>query len=346
MEQDLTTGKPLLVITQGDPAGIGPEICLKALSDPAVLEVCRPVLAGDVRVLEQVGHSLGLKVPEIRIPRDSLDSSASLFEGEGPFILGCGHIDEELRPGEATRLAGEASYRYITTAIEGAMQGIFDGTVTAPITKTTLHLAGITEPGHTEIFARLTGTRNYAMMLYSPRIAVSFVTCHQSLRSVPDSFTTEDVIRVTSLTHDTLLRIRGKQPRIAVLGLNPHAGEKGLFGDEESRLIEPAVEHCRAHGWLVEGPIPPDAAFMPHALARFDGHVTLYHDQGSIPFKMISMHDGVNITMGLPIIRTSVDHGTAYDIAWQGKASHSSLVSAIQLAAQLASSRQGEGESL
>lgn len=339
----MVLSKPLLAITQGDPAGIGPEICLKAAYDPAVLAICRPVLVGDLEVLEEVGRRLRVKVPESIIARSSQNSPEAPFEGNGPFILDCGHIHAEVLPGQPTRLAGEASYLYIITAIEGALKGLFDATVTAPITKTTLHLAGIKEPGHTEIFARLTGTQDYAMMLYSSRIAVSFVTCHQSLRSVPDSFTIEDVIRVTGLTHSTLLRIRGKQPRIAVLGLNPHAGEKGLFGDEESRLIEPAVACCLQKGWMVEGPLPPDAAFMPHALARFDGHVTLYHDQGSIPFKMISLHDGVNITMGLPIIRTSVDHGTAYDIAWQGKASHSSLVSAIQLAADLARSRSVSG---
>jgi 4-hydroxythreonine-4-phosphate dehydrogenase len=179
------------------------------------------------------------------------------------------------------------------------------------------------------------------MMLYSPRIAVSFVTCHQSLRSVPAALTIAGIRRVTALTGQTLRRIRGTEPKMAILGLNPHAGEDGMFGDEDQCLVAPAVELCRQEGWDVEGPIPPDAAFMPHALQRYAGHVTLYHDQGSIPFKMISLHDGVNITMGLPIIRTSVDHGTAYNIAWQGKADHSSLISAIQLAATLATRLEG-----
>jgi 4-hydroxythreonine-4-phosphate dehydrogenase len=180
------------------------------------------------------------------------------------------------------------------------------------------------------------------MLFYSPRLVVSFVTCHQSLRSVPDSLTVEGIRRVTALTGEALRRIRGREPRLVVLGLNPHAGEEGLFGNEEKLIIAPAVELARKDGWNVEGPIPPDAAFMPHVMSRYDGHVTLYHDQGAIPFKMISLHDGVNVTMGLPIVRTSVDHGTAYDIAWQGKANESSLISAIRLAAALAPKKNAE----
>jgi len=326
--------KPLIAITQGDPAGIGPEICLRVIQDERVLECCQPVLIGDRSVLEQVASRLELRLPARVVSAGEVFTLQDLGCDE-PLLIDCGVIHQPIEPGKATQLAGQASYRYITSAIEGAMRGTFGAIVTAPITKTTLHMAGIHEPGHTEIFARLTGTQDYAMMLYSPRIAVSLVTCHQSLRSVPDALTIEGIQRVTALTGRTLRMIRGKEPKIAVLGLNPHAGEEGMFGDEDREIVAPAVERCQQAGWDVEGPIPPDAAFMPHALQRFDGHVTLYHDQGLIPFKMISMHDGVNITMGLPIIRASVDHGTAYNIAWRGEASPSSLISAIELAARM-----------
>lgn len=331
---------PPIAITQGDPAGIGPEICLRALADPDVLACCQPVLIGDRSVLEQVASKLGLPfTAQVVSVQDILEMGGKGKEAPrsgSPVLVDCSVIHEAVQPGKPTRLAGEASYRYIEVGIEGAMRGLFGGVVTAPITKTTFHMAGIEEPGHTEIFARLTGTQDYAMMLYSPRIAVSFVTLHQSLRSVPDSLTVEGICRVTALTGKTLRTLRGREPRMALLGLNPHAGEDGLFGNEDRDIVARAVERCRADGWDVEGPVPPDAAFMPHALKRFDGHVTLYHDQGCIPFKMISLHDGVNHTMGLPIIRASVDHGTAYDIAWQGQASHSSLVSAIEMASRLA----------
>lgn len=309
--------KPILAVTQGDPAGIGPEICLRALARADVYEVCAPVTVGDQAVLRQAAERFGLPLPA--------------------GIIDCGLFTGAVTPGVATREAGAASYGYVERAIQGALGGEFAGVVTAPITKTAWNLAGIKDPGHTEVFGRLTGTDRFAMMLYSPRLAVSFVTCHQSLRSVPDALTTDRILEVIELTGRTLSAIRGKaHPKIAVPGLNPHAGEDGMFGDEEQRIIAPAIARARELGWDVEGPIPPDAAFMPRALARFDGHVTMYHDQGSIPFKMISLEDGVNITMGLRIIRTSVDHGTAYDIAWQGKADESSLVSAIRLAALLA----------
>jgi 4-hydroxythreonine-4-phosphate dehydrogenase len=309
---------------------------LKAIREPRVLAACMPVIVGDRSALAQVGERLGLALPERIVDADAFLDPATLAGLDGAALVDCAVIDRPIEPGKPTRIAGEASYRYIELSIQAALKGIVGGVATAPITKTTIHMAGVKEPGHTEIFGRLTGCDNFAMMLYSPRIAVSFVTCHQSLESVPGDLTIEGIRRVTALTGETLRRIRGREPHLAVLGLNPHAGEDAMFGRQEIDIIAPAIEQCRADGWDVEGPVPPDAAFMPHALKRIDGHVTLYHDQGSIPFKMISMHDGVNITMGLPIVRTSVDHGTAYDIAWQGKASHSSYVSAIELAARLA----------
>ena len=337
-ETSLSTLLPLIALTQGDPAGIGPELCLKAIAREDVLGVCRPLLIGDISVLRQVAGCLGLPLPSRILTREDVFQGGSQKNHPSPAILDCACLDPqaEVIPGQPTRENGAASYQYIVTGIQGALQGLFGAVATAPITKTTLHMAGIHEPGHTEIFAKMSGIENFAMMYYSPRMVVSFVTCHLSLRSVPDALTVEGIRRVTALTGQALRKIRGREPRLAILGLNPHAGEGGIFGDEEMRIITPAVELCRRDGWLVEGPIPPDAAFMPHNLERFDGHVTLYHDQGSIPFKMVAMHEGVNVTLGLPIVRTSVDHGTAYDIAWQGVASESSLVCAIKLAASLA----------
>ena len=328
--------KPLVAITMGDPAGIGPEICLKAAASADVLAVCRPLIVGDRSVLAQVAARLSLPLPATILTRDEAFAVGALDNIAFPALLDCRCLLGDVTPGVATAANGRASYHYITVAIRGALEGNFDATATAPITKTTLHMAGIHEPGHTEIYAKLTGTQNFAMLFYSPRLVVSFVTCHQSLRSVPDSLTVEGIRRVTALTGEALRRIRGREPRLVVLGLNPHAGEGGIFGDEDERIVRPAVELARRDGWNVEGPLPPDAAFMPHAIAKYDGHVTLYHDQGAIPFKMVSLHDGVNVTMGLPIVRTSVDHGTAYDIAWQGRASESSLISAVRLAAAMA----------
>jgi 4-hydroxythreonine-4-phosphate dehydrogenase len=198
-----------------------------------------------------------------------------------------------------------------------------------------MNRAGIPEVGHTEILAKATLSPNFALMLYSERIACSFVTCHQSLASVPGSLSSQRVVDVAQLTHEALLRIRGKAPRLGLLGLNPHAGEEGLFGREEIEILAPAVDEARRSGIFLSDPLPPDTAFMPGALEKFDGFVCLYHDQGGIPFKMLAFEEGVNITLGLPILRTSVDHGTAFDIAWNGKASAASLLSAIELAVRL-----------
>jgi 4-hydroxythreonine-4-phosphate dehydrogenase len=345
--------RPRIALTQGDPAGIGPELCLRVIRDAAVLDVCRPILVGDLAVLRQVGQRLGLALPERVIgPEVLLDAAAldaampapaaseAADDGRSALLVDCAIATGPVEPGRPATISGEASYRYIELAARAAQAGTVGGICTAPITKATLKMAGIHEPGHTEILARLTGCDNYAMMLYSPRLAVSLVTIHQSLASVPGDLKTEEIRRVIGLTGRALRAIRGREPRMAILGLNPHAGEGGMFGREEIEIIAPAVALARADGWNVEGPIPPDAAFMPHNLARFDGHVTMYHDQGLIPFKMTAMAEGVNVTLGLPIMRTSVDHGTAYDIAWQGKADPSSLVAALALAARLAAGRE------
>ncbi len=308
------TQKPVIAITLGDPAGIGPEIVLKAV--PQVSEFCKPIVIGDIAVIQQVAEKLNLEIPE--------------------NIVDCGFITKEIEPGKIDADCGEASFGYVISAIEGAKAGKFDAVVTAPIAKAAWHQAGIHENGHTEVFAKACGIDDYAMMFWSPRLVVSLCTIHQSLVSVSETLTKERVQSVTKLTNDAIRRIEEKEPKICVCGINPHAGENCAFGNEEQLSIIPAIEELKNQGLDIVGPLPADAAFMPHNLNAFDAFVTMYHDQGCIPFKMISMHDGVNTTLGLPIIRTSVDHGTAFDIAWQNKASESSLISAIKLAAKLA----------
>ena len=319
------TDRPAIAVTLGDPAGVGPELCLRLLIMPEVLARCCPVVVGDWRVLERVAGRLDLPLPTSDPPRGQ------------PGVWHIPNIDPDaLVPGRVDAVCGRAAYEYIEAAVTGCRLGRFHAMTTCPIHKEALHRAGVPFPGHTEALAHLVGTRDVAMMLYSPRLAVSFVTTHVALASVPDSLSVEAIVRVVRLTDHTLRRVRARPPRIAVLGLNPHAGEHGLFGDEEQRVIAPAVQAVQAEGLDVEGPLPPDTAFTPAALERYDGHVCMYHDQGAIPLKMLCFDQGVNITMGLPIVRTSVDHGTAFDIAWTGRASPASLEAAVLLAAELA----------
>jgi 4-hydroxythreonine-4-phosphate dehydrogenase len=255
---------------------------------------------------------------------------------DGLPILDTGCLSQPPPLAIASRAGGQASYAAIDLAINESLAGRVHGVVTGPINKLSLKLAGIPFPGHTEIFGERTNAPHFAMMMYSERIAVGLVTCHQSLASVPASLDTDRIFQVGRLLADSVSLIRGRPTRLAVLGLNPHAGEHGLFGREESDAVEPAILRLREAGYDVEGPLPPDTAFTPKALTRFDAHLCLYHDQGLIPFKMLSFDDGVNVTMGLPFVRTSVDHGTAFDIAGRGVAHIGSMIEAIQLAARLA----------
>ncbi len=316
----------------GDPSGIGPEVCLKALLDPTVDDCCDAVVIGDASVLRAEAEKLGV-VGKLQLIVDvaELDRASG-----GVSVMDLRLCLTPPGPGAFSAATGQASLAYIERAIELARRGSFDGVVTAPISKKALDLAGCTFPGHTEIFAERTGTKRYAMLMYSERMSVALVTCHQPLRSVPDTLTVEGIVETGELLHETLLRLRGNAPRIACLGLNPHAGEGGVLGAEDGALIAPAIERLRELGLDVEGPLPPDTAFTPAALSRFDGHLCMYHDQGLIPFKMLCMEEGINMTMGLPFVRTSPDHGTAFDIAGKGVASPASMVSAIRLAARAA----------
>ena len=242
-----------------------------------------------------------------------------------------------LEPGTVTADTGAASFAYINRAIDAALAGHVAAVTTAPINKEALAKAGIKFPGHTEIFADRAGSDRWCMMQHSEEITCTFVTVHVGYADVPGLLTRERVLEVIELSAEGLERIRGRRPKVVVCGLNPHAGEHGLFGDrEEERIILPAIEDARAKGIDVEGPLPPDTAFLPWKRKATDVFVCMYHDQGHIPVKALAFDSAVNTTLGLPIIRTSVDHGTALDIAWQGKANPSSLFSALNLATSLA----------
>jgi 4-phospho-D-threonate 3-dehydrogenase / 4-phospho-D-erythronate 3-dehydrogenase len=243
-------------------------------------------------------------------------------------------------PGQISADCGKAAFTYIEHAIGAALSGRIAGVVTAPVHKEALRLAGVPYPGHTEIFTALTGSRRSCMMLYSDVLTVSMVTTHIGYHEVPDKLSVSRIVDVIELTAETMGCMLGREPRLAICGLNPHAGERGLFGDkEEERFVEPAVAQARAKGISIVGPLPPDAAFTPGQRKRFDAIVTLYHDQGHIPFKMLAFDTGVNVTLGLPVVRTSVDHGTAFDIAWKGLADPQSLFCAIRVATDLARGR-------
>lgn len=327
--------RPRIAITMGDPAGIGPEVCLKLLAQPAVLDSCEPILFGDWALLERVARHCGLP---FTAPRIALaDWPNAMDRIVGPAVLDLQAINAaEVVPGQVSAATGAASYCYIDQAIDEALAGRVDAIATGPIHKEALRAAGIPFPGHTEIFASRTAAERSCMMLTSESITCSFVTAHVGYRDVPGLLSVERILDVIELTADALERIRGRPPRLLVCGLNPHAGEHGLFGDrEEERFIEPAVREAQRRGHLIEGPLPPDTVFLPARRQTTDGFICMYHDQGHIPLKALAFDLAVNITLGLPILRTSVDHGTACDIAWQGKADVSSLVQAVKLATRL-----------
>jgi 4-hydroxythreonine-4-phosphate dehydrogenase len=331
----MKTARPILGLTMGDPAGIGPEICLRALRELSVLKVCTPVLFGDAGVIERLSAQ-GSSSWACKII--SLAEWEKLGRIEGPLIVDCATIDaKKIQPGKISAACGKAGYIYIKRAIQSALAKKIDGVVTAPIHKEALQLAGVRFPGHTEIFTALTKAKRSCMMLYSDKLTVSMVTTHIGYAEVPKKISAARVRDVIELTAETTRQILRREPRLAVCGLNPHAGEHGLFGNrEEENFIEPAVAQARKSGISIEGPLPPDAAFTTAQRKKFDAIVCLYHDQGHIPFKMLAFDTGVNVTLGLPIVRTSVDHGTAFDIAWQGNADPQSLFSAIHVAVDLA----------
>jgi 4-hydroxythreonine-4-phosphate dehydrogenase len=328
--------KPLIAITMGDPAGIGAEISLKALLDPATYAMCRPLVVGTLAVLEQARDVLRsdqrlravASLDEGRYVPGTVDVLDLSAEHPGPFPLGIAATDN-----------GAAAVAYVEKAIALAVAGDVDAIATAPLNKEAMRAAGFPYDGHTELLAVKTGTKVYTMMLASGDFRVFHVSTHVSLRGAIERAKKARVFQVIELAYREILRMGVTEPRLAVAGLNPHAGEHGLFGDEEIHEIGPAVEEARARGWNVSGPISPDTVFARAKRGDFDGVVAMYHDQGHIPFKMTEFELGVNVTVGLPIIRTSVDHGTAYDIAGKGVADPKNMVQAIALAADMARRR-------
>ncbi len=327
--------KPLIAITMGDPAGVGPEVCLQLLANEAVRAFATPVVFGDARLLARCARQTGLPAPRRIVSEiEWADICATLDE---PAVLDLFGFDAaDFTPGVVSARTGAAAYRYVERSIEAALAGQVAGVATAPLNKEALHAAGIRFPGHTEIFAEKTGAARACMFQYSDEVRASFVTVHCGYGEVPGLLTQQRILDVIELTAEAMRRIRGTNPKLAVLGLNPHAGEHGLFGNgEEEKIIRPAIEAARARGLTVEGPLPPDTAFLPAKRRSTDAFICMYHDQGHIPLKALAFDTAVNTTLGLPIIRTSVDHGTACDIAWQGKATGSSLFEAVRLAAKL-----------
>ncbi|MBW2040237.1 MAG: 4-hydroxythreonine-4-phosphate dehydrogenase PdxA [Deltaproteobacteria bacterium] len=330
---------PIIAITMGDPAGIGPEIIVKALVERDIFAKCRPLVLGDEKIFSYTIQWMKapLAIKRIRGPE------------EGEFIPGILNLIvltdlslDEVPLGMPQRERGEAAYRYIERGVEMAQAGIVDAMVTAPISKEALNYAGHPFPGHTELLAAMTGAEDYVMMLAGPRLRVALVTIHLPLREVSPSLTIGRVKRTIVTTFQGLMEYFGiRSPKLAVAALNPHAGEGGLFGSEEGEVILPAIEECRREGIKVDGPLPSDSLFFHAAQGGYDAVVSMYHDQGLIPLKLLHFREGVNITLGLPIIRTSVDHGTGYDIAGQGVADPTSLINAIKVAAEMATAKRG-----
>jgi 4-hydroxythreonine-4-phosphate dehydrogenase len=324
---------PVVGITMGDAAGIGPEVTMKALADPEMYTICRPVVIGDARILERANSIVHGALTVKRVPGPA----------EARFQVGvvdC--VDLDLLPGDLpfgqiSAAAGDAAFRYVERAIQLAQAREIDAICTAPLNKEALQKGGHMYPGHTEILAELTGTQDFAMMLTARNLRVIHVTTHIGLIDAVNAVTPDRVYRVIKLADTTLRKAGFARPKIAVCGINPHAGEHGLFGHgEDERQVLPGVERAQADDIDAQGPLPADTVFFRAGRGDFDAVVAMYHDQGHAPVKVLGLEAGVNITVGLPIIRTSVDHGTAFDIAGKGIADPDSMKEAIRQAALLA----------
>ncbi|MDF1578130.1 MAG: 4-hydroxythreonine-4-phosphate dehydrogenase PdxA [Desulfurivibrionaceae bacterium] len=325
----------LLGITMGCPAGIGPEIVIRYHQRNIVSRSHAPVVVlGDPAVLARCAAELGVAVDIV-----PWRPGEKVRAGTLP-VVPLSDLGGKVQWGRPTLATGRAMARYIEEAVRLIEAGILAGMVTCPISKSALNLAGYRYPGHTEMLAALCGCAEYAMMMAGNRLRVTLATIHVGLAEVPSLLSEEKIFRLIELTGRSLRNDFGiADPRLAVAGLNPHASETGLFGAEEENLIAPAVVRARAAGWQAAGPFPPDTVFNRAAAGQYDAVVCMYHDQGLIPFKLLHFADGVNVTLGLPIVRTSVDHGTAYDIAGQGKADAASLAAAVDLAGRIAGNR-------
>ncbi|HWI52821.1 MAG TPA: 4-hydroxythreonine-4-phosphate dehydrogenase PdxA [Symbiobacteriaceae bacterium] len=324
--------RPIIAISMGDPAGVGPEVILKAVRNPRAQAAARCLAVGDAAWMTAVARKLGVDV--------AVRPVASVAEAQfAPGTLDVLDLKnapvDRIALGTVSPQGGKAAVEAVQVAANLALQGLVAAIATAPLNKEAMHMAGYKYPGHTELLAEMTGTEDYSMLLVTPTLRCFFVTVHVSLRKAIEMITTDRVRRIIGVAHSTMQRFGFNNPRIAVAGLNPHAGENGMFGDEEINAIIPAVAVAREAGIDATGPWPPDTVFAKAMAGQYDAVVSMYHDQGHIPIKLSGFSDGVNVTAGLPIIRTSVDHGTAFDIAGKGIADEGSMVEAITLASRL-----------
>ena len=322
--------KPIIAISMGDPAGIGPEIIVKSLTELEVKNICYPIVVGSVLMLRKAAE---LTTSDLSIERcETFDTIE--FGEDGVSVLDC--TSGDFKAGREAKSSGEAAARAIRKTVELAMAGSVDAMVTGPTSKHALYLAGYTYPGQTEFLADLTRASEVIMMLVSKNLRVALVTTHCSLSHVAPRITVEAIVTKLTILHEGLHDYFGvKEPRIAVCALNPHAGEGGIFGREEIEIIEPAIAEVKSQGINAVGPLPADTLFSQSRTKPYDAYLAMYHDQGLIPLKMKAMGKGVNVTLGLPIIRTSPDHGTAFDIAGKGIADEGSMIEAIKLAAHM-----------
>jgi 4-hydroxythreonine-4-phosphate dehydrogenase len=327
---------PRIGITMGDPAGIGPEVVLKAVAEEEVRRACIPVIIGDAQLLAHTARTL-----DLQSGYDIVRADEPFPEHSEPVIYHLGNITGLIEPGIESGAAGKAAGGYIEAAVELCAAGSIDAVATAPINKRALFLGGYSFPGHTEFLAHLTGAEEYAMAFVAGNLRIVLLSTHVPLAEAIRLVERDRIVSRINLTNRELQRWGIEKPRIAVAALNPHGAEGGLFGVEEASEIMPAIDACRRDEINVQGPFSADTVFLRASRGEFDGVIACYHDQAMIPVKCLSFGEAVNVTLGLPFIRTSVDHGTAFDIAGKGLAEHSSMVAAIKLAAEL-STRAGE----
>jgi 4-hydroxythreonine-4-phosphate dehydrogenase len=339
---NISSSRPNLVaITMGCPVGIGPEIILRFLAKRKFPDQYFPIIVGDIDVLQRCAKELQIGMPILAWQPGQHVDTDNIYVVEPKKREGYTLQSGSLHWGAPNKETGHATVAYIMEAVRLINNGDLNALVTCPIAKYAIQLAGYAFPGHTELLASLCETENFGMMMVGSRLRVSLVTIHKPLAEVADELNRAEVMRIINLTGDTLVRDFGMaKPRIAVAGFNPHGGESGLFGQEERTIIEPAIAGSVSEKWELTGPLPPDTVFKMAFDSRYDAVVAMYHDQGLIPFKLVHFDDGVNLTMGLPVIRTSVDHGTAYDIAGKGIASDSSLAAAFFLATEIIGNRK------
>jgi 4-phospho-D-threonate 3-dehydrogenase / 4-phospho-D-erythronate 3-dehydrogenase len=327
--------RPIIAMTMGDAAGIGPEVIMKSLGHAGLYEQCRPLVIGDAERLRDAGRIVGGTLDVRSLAEDELARAA--YEQGTVDCIDLKLIPRDLPWGKLSAVAGDAAYRYVEVAARLAVKGKVAAICTAPLNKEALWMGGHKFPGHTELLAHLTGTEEVSMMLSTPKMRVLHVTTHIGLIDAINKIEPGLVERTIVRGHAALAKAGIANPKIAVCGINPHAGEHGLFGHgEEETKIEPAIAACREKGWNVEGPLPADTLFFRAQRGDFDLVIAMYHDQGHGPVKALGLESGVNITIGLPVIRTSVDHGTAFDIAGTGKADERSMLEAMRLAIELA----------